>query len=154
MKVLGKVVAGYIVFCAVAAASAIVVRRRIPDFGEEGDDEFSVVAAMGGRLFHSTSEALTDAAAVACMGGIELDLTDATITEGATLKLSAIMGGIDVTVPQAWRVEVASTSIMGGVGNATDPDAPGDGPLLIVSATTVMGGILIREGTVESLEVA
>ena len=99
MKLFGKILFGWIVFCAVAAVGALIVRKRVPDFGEENDDRFSLVAAMGGRVFRSTSDALIDGSALACMGGIELDLTEAAITDTATLKLTAIMGGIDVTVP-------------------------------------------------------
>ena len=154
MKILGKIVLGWIVFCAAAAAGALFLRRRVPEFGGENDAQFSIVAAMGGRVFRSMSDELTDGAALAFMGGIELDLSEATITSDATLKLRAIMGGIDVKVPPAWRVEVASTTFMGGVGNATNPDLPGAGPLLIVNALAVAGGVSIRESMPDNSEVA
>jgi hypothetical protein len=154
MKVLGKIVLGLVAFFTVPAAGALIVRKRVPEFGGESDGSFSIVAAMGGRVFQSSSDALSDASALAFMGGIELDLSDATITDVAVLKLNAIMGGIDVTVPTEWRVEMASRSALGGVGNATDPDLPEDGPLLIVNALAVMGGISIREGRPEKVEVA
>ncbi|MDA2979962.1 MAG: LiaF-related protein [Actinomycetota bacterium] len=154
MKLLGKIVFGWIIFCAAAAVGALIVRKRVPEFGGESDDRFSIVAAMGGRVFRSTSDELSYASALACMGGIELDLSEATITSDATLKLRAIMGGIDVTVPPAWRVEVASTTFMGSVGNATNPDLPGARPLLIVNALAVAGGVSIRESMPDNSEVA
>jgi hypothetical protein len=57
------------------------------------------------------------------------------------------MGGVDVIVPAHWRVEVMGRSILGGVGNLTEPDSPDeDAPLLLVDALALMGGIEIHQG--------
>ena len=144
VKRLGKFVVVAAISCGIAYLSAIVVRRRNPEFGDETDDRFALVASMDGREFRSTSDALVEGSALAYMGGIEIDLTDAVIEEGAALTLTAIMGGISVVVQPSWRVEVSSVGVMGGVGNTTNPD-DGDGPLLIVVAKAIMGGISITE---------
>ena len=79
------------------------------------------------------------------MGGMTIDFTDAEISTSATLELTAVAGGIDVTVPAGWRVEMASTVFAGGVENLTNPDAAdGDAPLLLVDARAYFGGIAIR----------
>lgn len=144
MKLLGKLAIGFVAFCGASAVSAMVVRKRNPEFGEESDSRFSLVAAMDGREFVSTASPLVEASALAYMGGIEIDLSQATL-EGGRLRLNAVMGGINVEVPKAWRVEVISETIAGGVVNMTDPDKPVDGPVLVVNARAIMAGIAILE---------
>jgi predicted membrane protein len=79
------------------------------------------------------------------MGGIQLDLTGTDLAPGAYLTLRAVMGGIDVIVPAHWRVEVMARTVMGGIGNVTDPDQSRDeAPLLLIDALAVMGGIEIH----------
>lgn len=143
MKFLGKLALGFIAFCGASAVSALVVRTKHPEYGDEADSRFALVAAMDGREFASTANPMTEASALAYMGGIEIDLSDATLDGGGRLRLIAVMGGINVTVPREWRVEVIVEEIAGGVANLTNPDEPADGPLLIVNAKAIMGGIQI-----------
>lgn len=133
---LGFVVAGWV--------SAVAVRKLVPAYGGESDDEFSIVTGASGSEFQSTATDLREGRILAVMGGVELDLTDAGLDAGATLDLRAFMGGIDVIVPRDWRVELISSSMFGGVGNRTDPDAGDDAPLLLVRAKVIMGGIEIH----------
>lgn len=146
MRFIKRIVIWFVVVSTANVLAALVVRRKIPAFGTEADGQFSVVAAMDGANFESTSQAFEDGRATAFMGGIELDLVDAELEAGAYLTLRAVMGGIDVVVPSRWRVEVMGRSLMGGVENLTDPDSlPDDAPLLLVDALAVMGGIEIHQ---------
>ncbi len=100
---------------------------------------------MDGIEFVSRSEALRAGSGTAVMGGMAIDLTEVQSADTITLDLRAIMGGIDVLVPADWRVEMASTSIMGGTENHTDPDtAAADATVLIVDAKAYLGGIAVR----------
>jgi DUF4097 and DUF4098 domain-containing protein YvlB len=74
-----------------------------------------------------------------------IDLTEADFNTSATLELTAVAGGIEVTVPPHWRVEMTSTVFAGGTENLTDPDATDDdAPLLVVDARAYFGGIAVR----------
>ncbi len=149
VRFIKKLVIGLCIFTASSAVAALVVRSRIPAFGDESDEEFSIVAAMGGRVFKSSTKHFAEGRVTAFMGGIELDLVDADVAAGAYLVLRAVMGGIDVVVPSEWRVEVMGRSVVGGVANLTDPDALGeDAPVLLVDALAVMGGIEIHAAEV------
>lgn len=140
---------GMFAFAASCTLAAFVVRTRIPVFGDESDDRFSVVAAMDGAVFESEATNLAEGSATSFMGGIELNLMDADLGPGAYLVLRAVMGGIDVVVPSAWRVEVMGRSVMGGVANLTAPDAlSDDAPVLLIDALAVMGGIEIHAAEV------
>lgn len=149
MRFIRRALLGFVIFSAAMAASAFVAIRRVPRFGGEEDDRFSLATAMGGINFESTAPALTDGAVFVVMGGAEIDLMDAELAPDAHLFLKAIMGGINVVVPHSWRVEVRPDMTMGDVVNLTDPDDPADGPLLVIDAKVVMGGIAISDGEVD-----
>jgi hypothetical protein len=83
--------------------------------------------------------------AVAVMGGIELDLRECLFSEPeATIHAYALMGGIEITVPEDIEVDVSGLAFMGGFDhNATGPGAPG-GPRLRVLGFALMGGVDVR----------
>ncbi|MDK1010323.1 MAG: hypothetical protein QGM46_07940 [Actinomycetota bacterium] len=142
---------GFVLFSVTlgGVVAAFVVRRRVPSYGGETDDTFSVVAAMAGSVLESKTQGLKEGRATAFMGGVLLDLMDAEPAPGAILVLRAVMGGIDVVVPARWRVEVMGRSVLGGVANLTDPDGVVEGaPVLLVDALAVLGGIEIHAAEV------
>ena len=138
-----SLVKGLLGLAVLGVLSGFVVRKRVPSFGTPDDSRFGITAAFGGGQFASLSDDLLEANALAYCGGIQLDLTDSTPAPGAVLHLKAVCGGIDVVVPETWRVEVAAKETFGEVANLTNPDAA-TGPLVIVDAHAVMGGIAIR----------
>jgi hypothetical protein len=145
MRFIKRLFVGWALVAVASVAAVFVVRKQVPAFGGEADAQFSVVAAMDGAVFESKTHELVQARATAFMGGIQLDLTGAELGPGAYLTLRAVMGGIDVIVPAHWRVEVMARAVMGGIGNATEPDQTRDNsPLLLIDALAVMGGIEIH----------
>ena len=115
--------------------------------GDEFSDEFQVATIMGGKKFESHARDLRSGVVITSMGGIELDLTDATIgSGGAELELKTTMGGIQVTVPEVWAVKVDS-DLKGGEFKVevTPPEGlPDDAPELRIHAVTRMGGGLVK----------
>jgi predicted membrane protein len=114
--------------------------------GDETTDEFQVATIMGGKKFESHAKDLKSGVVITSMGGIDLDLTDATIgSAGAELELKTTMGGIQVTVPEEWAVKVDSDSKAGEFQvDVTPPEAlPDDAPQLRIHAVTRMGGGLV-----------
>ncbi|MDJ0791568.1 MAG: LiaF-related protein [Acidimicrobiia bacterium] len=145
MRWIRRIIVAFAVLSFAQAISALIVRRVVPAYGGEADDDVSLVCSMSGVQFVSQAKALRSMSIVAYMGGAELDLTNAQIVDGAVISIRAVMGGADILVPEGWRVEVTSSAFMGGVGNATNPDAvPETAPLLVVDAVAVMGGVSVR----------
>ncbi|NHZ70943.1 MAG: hypothetical protein GWP18_04810 [Proteobacteria bacterium] len=145
MRIVKRVIVGWAVVVGMAIVAIVMTRKLVPAHGSEDDDEFSIVAAGADKDFQSRATKLRHGRVYALMGGVELDLIDADIDHGATLILTAVMGGIDVIVPMRWRVEVRSESVFGGISNLTDPDSAGDdSPLLLVEAKAIMAGIEIH----------
>lgn len=86
----------------------------------------------------------------AVFGSIQLDLTEAAISapdHRARLELNAVFGGIELTVPRTWRVEMKNAAVLGGCEDRTIPPRPEPGvepPTLVVTGAAVFGGIEIR----------
>ena len=78
------------------------------------------------------------------MGGMELDLTKAEM-EGntAVVQISAMMGGVEVRIPETWSVETRIVPLLGGVEDKTIP--PRDsGKVLVLQGSVLMGGVEIK----------
>ena len=148
MRTLRRVLLGVLLLNVLLVAAAQVAKRMLPSYGDEDSDVFAAVAAMDGAEVANRSDSFRAGSGTAVMGGMTIDLTEAEISRSATLELTAIAGGIDVTVPANWRVEMTSTVFAGGTDNLTDPDAAADeAPLLLVDARAYFGGIAIRSAS-------
>jgi predicted membrane protein len=82
------------------------------------------------------------------MGGCELDLREARMKGGeAVLRARAVMGGIEIRVPEDWSVVVKGTPVMGAfedstrAGRSIPPEAA---QRLIVEGAVFMGGVEIK----------
>jgi hypothetical protein len=125
-----------------------VISKRLSR-GDEGSDEFRVVALMGGTRFHSHAGHLRSGTVDTWMGGVDLDLRHATLDPaGAVLDVRTTMGGVQVSVPDHWAVDVEQAGFGGGVAaTVTPPDSlPPDAPRLQVRAVARMGGVAVTTG--------
>ncbi|MDP9171708.1 MAG: cell wall-active antibiotics response protein [Acidobacteriota bacterium] len=83
-------------------------------------------------------------------GGIEIDLRRAGIspaTKQVIIEANAAFGGIEIRVPETWRVSLQGTAVFGGYEDKTVPPRPEPGvdiPLLIVRGGTAFGGVSIQ----------
>lgn len=90
----------------------------------------------------------------ALMGGIDIDLREASLeSEHTTIVAVALMGGIDILVPDDLHVEIDGVGLMGGFGEdlgtwRKDPrpvrPAPPGAPVVRVTGLALMGGVGIR----------
>jgi class 3 adenylate cyclase len=84
--------------------------------------------------------------AFALMGGCEIDLRQAEIDGGVvTINATAVMGGIDIIVPDGIQVDLDEFHFMGGVETRLNnvPIIPGS-PLIRVKAFALMGSVIVR----------
>jgi hypothetical protein len=84
--------------------------------------------------------------AFAFWGGSVLDLREARFQDRVTvIRAAAIMGGVQVLVPEGVRVEVSGLGIMGGFNEAGNrpPTAP-DAPVVRVKGLAFWGGVVVR----------
>ncbi len=147
MKTLARTL---ITVVAVSIAVRLVGREMAKRF--QGDthpdnDTFRVMAFLGGSSISSHALSLRSIQAKVRAGGINLDLTGATLSpEGAHLDIDVMAGGMEVTVPVGWRVYVVQQVEKGEVEvDVTDPATlPTDAPVLTVQAEVRAGGVTIK----------
>jgi predicted membrane protein len=83
---------------------------------------------------------------VAACGGVDLDLRGANLDPtGATLLVQTYCGGVQVQIPEDWRIQLEVDSKMGGVEATVTPpdDLPENAPTLRVEAIARLGGVLV-----------
>lgn len=133
-------------------------RAQYPDGVRDGRiSSFNVMHGERGTPFNGEFKG---AHVTSVMGGADLDLRQATIAPGepVVIDVFAVMGGCVIRVPRNWVIDVQTTSIMGGVkddrqratGSAANSSSGGatgsldTPPRVVVTGTTIMGGVSIK----------
>jgi len=143
VRVLRTATAAFVGFWAGVMAAAAIVKRIVRSRGDAESDEVALVAIFDGIGFGSRATSFRGGSMFAWYGGISIDLSNATLSpEGAHLDLHAVNGGIDITVPEGWRVDSRLNAIVGGFD--TPSDSPEDGPTLTLEGFALFGGVSVR----------
>jgi len=101
-----------------------------------------IVAVMGGSNLRGRWLAGRKLSAIAVMGGGEIDLRNAVLTEGELrITIFSFMGGVNVVVPPGIDVECSGFALMGGNDTHVPPqDLPPGARRVHVRAISIMGG--------------
>jgi hypothetical protein len=112
--------------------------------GGEPTSSFAV-AIMGGFSRKGSWVAPRDFTAAAFWGGGEIDLREARFAERVvTIRAFAVMGGIDVIVPEDAEVDVQGIGILGGFDDrASGPGAAG-APRIVVKGCAFWGSASVK----------
>lgn len=111
----------------------------------ESDRPFHVAVLTVSRL-SATSRNLQSADVTSILSSVRLDLSKALpIAGGASIGATAVLGSIDLVVPEGWRVEVRGIPILGGWDDTTSRERiDAEAPVLRVRALVVLGGVDVR----------
>ncbi|MGE0640038.1 MAG: LiaF domain-containing protein [Thermoanaerobaculia bacterium] len=121
--------------------------RRAPANTADRDQVSNAFAFMSGNERRNDSSAFRGGDLFAFMGGVMLDLRHAKPTpEGAVIDAFAMWGGIEIRVPENWRVVSEVVPLLGGFEDKTRPAAePGQVVgRLTVRGVAIMGGIEVK----------
>ena len=115
--------------------------RRMPDI-----DTVDGLAVLSASRVATRSEQFRHASLTAVLGGVTLDLSEATpATTGAVVDATAVLGSITVLVPRGWLVEVRGIPVLRGWDDTTDRSSIGSGaPRLEVRALVALGGLEVK----------
>jgi Domain of unknown function (DUF1707)/Cell wall-active antibiotics response 4TMS YvqF len=103
------------------------------------------VAILGGQVHKGDWVVPAEFNAVAILGGVELDLREARFAEPVvTIHTVAIMGGVEITVPDDVTVHISGVGIMGGFEHGAAGDGPPGGPVVNINGVAIMGGVEVR----------
>lgn len=85
---------------------------------------------------------------IAVFGGIDLDFRQSVIAPGATaiIDTTAIFGGIELKVPETWKVLVNGIAVFGAYEDKTHPPvSPNtEAPKLIITGRAVFGAVEVK----------
>lgn len=116
--------------------------RSAPHHSAEAVENCS--AFLGGVERRSRAADYRGGAASAFLGAVNLDLTGADMAgDRAVLRVSVMMGGVGIRIPEAWTVEVGFTPVLGSVEDRTR-GADGAAKRLVLEGSVLMGGVEIR----------
>lgn len=123
-------------------------RYRHPEHWEErvSENRLSRAVTLSGAQIRVDSQAWQGGELTATFAGVELDLRNAKLAEqGATLEVRAVMGGIEIRVPDNWLVSCDVHPMLGGVDNDTRvPKGDPNPPALHIVGSLTLGGLNVR----------
>jgi hypothetical protein len=113
-------------------------------FGGEATSH-GAFAIMGGFSRKGDWVVPEEFTAFAFMGGGELDLREARYAaQTVTIHVFAIMGGIEVTVPEDANVRVTGVGIMGAFDHQSSGTGDPNGPTIVVNGVAFMSGVEVK----------
>lgn len=119
--------------------------------GTSDKDFINITNVLGGSNYNFDSKKLKGGKLTAFMGGSKIDLRAAEM-EGDSIVIDSflMMGGMDLYIPEHWRVVLQVTPILGGVEDKTKlegeakPVKSSKSKELIIKGILIMGGIDIK----------
>lgn len=112
--------------------------------------DLSHFAVFGGGKRRVDSADFKGGDLFAFFGGVDLDLSrGCTIPPAgeAVIEANAIFGGVDLRVPESWRVDIRGVGIFGGFEDKTLPPRdplPDNAPRLVINGYAIFGGVSVK----------
>lgn len=120
--------------------------RSISSPVTESEDAHSYIkgiAILSGFKRKNNSQDFKGGELTAIMGGLEIDLRDASIKGEAVIDVFTMMGGAEIRVPEDWTIILEGFPFLGGFEDKTIPPKAST-KRLIIKGTAVMGGVEIK----------
>lgn len=123
----------------------IIAGRGFGTAREETGDSINSFNMFSGSELASHSSAFSGGRIGAVFGGAEIDLRDAVPVADASLDVFVAFGGVELRVPEGWRVDIFGFPLFGGFENATSKDRLAENaPRLRIDATVLFGGLEVK----------
>jgi len=124
---------------------SIIFSRREWKQALDEADEIHLTTFLSGIESINGSKNLSGGSVLSVLGGIQLDLRHAQLTEnGAVLNVTTILGGVELIVPEDVHVEIKGTPILGGWENKTNTYGMEKNKTLYINGVALLGGIEIK----------
>jgi predicted membrane protein len=119
-------------------------KKKVPEMTA---DDLVINQVFSGSVRKVESQNFRGGRADVVFGSAEIDLRNAKLADGqATLVLSVVFGGIEITVPREWQVVLEGTPVLGSI-ESHKAAAPGAAPTgtLTIKGSAVFGSIEVKE---------
>lgn len=122
----------------VAAAAKLLLESN----AEPNTEELDLVSIFEGQHLASEASPFYGGKVMAMFGGVLLDLRKATpAPTGIYIDLAVAMAGVNLVVPEGWRVRFEGKTIAGGFSDQTRTTADPDQPTVTLTGFVLMGGV-------------
>ena len=138
----------------IAAGVWMLVQRSFPwpSLGNASsnlkDGRMQEAAVFGGGKRNIADPDFRGGKIDAVFGGFEIDLRrSAIVGESAEMEINAVFGGVEIRVPEHWRVEMKGAGVFGGYSDETRQPNPAEFPVikrLILKGAAVFGGVVVK----------
>jgi predicted membrane protein len=125
-----------------AVGTAVAAKLMLESNAEPTTEEIDLVSIFEGQHLVSEAEPFYGGKVMTMFGGVLLDLRKVTpAPTGIYLDLAVVMGGVNLVVPEGWRVKFDGNSIMAGFSDVTKTGADDDVPTVTLTGFIFMGGV-------------
>ena len=120
------------------------VNNNIKKLNEKINSKDGYAATFSGQDLNLDGEEFNGTNLNAIFGGIKLDLRKAIVNDDVVINATSIFGGIDIYVPDGYKVKIKSNSIFGGVSNDKKYNVNDNSLTIYINATCMFGGVEIK----------
>ena len=122
--------------------AAVAAKLLLESNAEPGTEEIDLVSIFEGQQLVSEASPFYGGKVMTMFGGVLLDLRKATpAPTGIFLDLAVCMGGVNLVVPEGWRVKFEGNLMAGGFSDETRTTADEDVPTVTLTGFVLLGGI-------------
>jgi hypothetical protein len=126
-----------------AVGTALAAKFLLESNAEPTTEEIDLVAVFEGQNLISVADPFYGGKIMTMFGGVLLDLRKATpAPTGIYVDVAIVMGGLQLIVPEGWRVRFEGNVLAGGFSDETRTTADDDVPTVIISGFVLMGGVM------------
>ena len=137
-----------------ALGAALAAKFMLESNAGPETEEIDLVAIFEGKELISTANPFYGGKVLSMFGGVMIDLRKATPSPtGIDLDVMIVMGGLQLIVPEGWRVHNSTTIFAGGLDDSTKTTADEDVPNVNLRGTIAIGGVqIVTKSPVEAVD--
>ena len=124
----------------IVGVSFLLRRRQVASVEGTEQDSFDEVAIFGGIEKKFVSQQLKGGKVTSLFGGSEIDLRGSKPVEGAVIEIFCMFGGVEIMVPEDWKVNMDATAIFGGFSDERKSTTPDPSATLHIRGFVMFGG--------------
>lgn len=135
-----KLIRGFVI---AAIGTALAAKFLLESNAEPTTEEIDLVAVFEGQNLISVADPFYGGKVMTMFGGVLLDLRKVTpAPTGIYIDVAIVMGGLQLIVPEGWRVKFEAKVLAGGFSDETRTTADDDVPTVTISGFMLMGGVM------------
>jgi hypothetical protein len=122
--------------------AAVAAKFMLESRAEPETQEIDLVSIFEGSELKSSADPFYGGKILTMFGGSQLDLRDAKpAPTGIYLDLAIVCGGLELVIPEGWRIEFSGNVIAGGFDDATTTDSNPDAVRVHIGGFVLAGGV-------------